>query len=65
MTNETYRVEMIGFITDDPDEGHKWNVVDYTWGGYGRVVDTVDSETMAQALADGLEKKRERFLGNA
>ncbi len=64
MESETYRVEMVGFETDDPDEGHTWNVVDYTWG-IGRVVATVDSEVVAGAIADGLEKERDRGLGVA
>ncbi len=60
--NDVFMVELVGFATDDPDNGHTWNVVDYTWSRHGRVVDTCKSETIARAVADGLEKARDRIL---
>ena len=61
---DTFNVELVGFATDDPDNGHTWNVVDYTWG-IGRVVDTCRSEDVAYAVADRLETQRDLLLGVA
>ncbi len=63
--NDVFRVELVGFATDDPDGGHLWNVVDYSWRLDGRVVDTCKSEAVAYAVADGFDKARDRMHGRA